>query len=111
MVHRAFNLPGSKSGSTPPSSDNSPDHSTCVDSSNNKGPTDCYYVRVGLHSVHHPLVPLQQRKTEPVMQASGHVCWPNGLLQLEPHGNTSQLEVLLQLKRRIRFTGGSGVLA
>jgi hypothetical protein len=111
MVHRAFNLPGSERGSTPPSSDNpSPDRSACADSSNDKGPTDCYYVRAGLHSVHDPLVPLQQHKTEPVMQARGHVCWPNGLLQLAPHGHMSHLEVLLQLKRRIRLTGGSGVL-
>jgi hypothetical protein len=110
MVHRAFNLPGSKPGSAPLSSDNgSPDRGTSADSSN-KGPTDCYYVRAGLHSVHHPVVPLQRHKTEAVMQAGGHVCWPNGLLQLEPQGDIDQLELLLQLKRRIRLTGGSGVL-
>lgn len=52
---------------------------------------------------------LQKEKTAGVLQAGGHVCWDDGLLQLEPHGDIAQLELLLQLKRRIRLTGSSGV--
>jgi hypothetical protein len=115
MVHAAYNLPGSSSSNSNPSdtaAGGAHQHSsTPVAPSNGKGASDCYYVRAGLAHTHSPLVPLQQQKTAPVMASEGHVCWPNGLLQLEPHSReVDGLEVVLQLKRRTRLTGSSGEL-
>lgn len=100
MVHRALNLPGSSSSNSASSS-----------SAGGSASSDCYYVRAGLHSVHHPLQPLHQQKTAPVVAAAGHVCWGSqgGLLVLEPHGQAKEMEVVLQLKIRMRLTGRSGV--
>jgi hypothetical protein len=97
LVHKALHLPGSSSPSNGGSS------------SIANTTSDCYYVRAGLHTIHHPLQPMQQQKTEPMAQRNGHVCWGSqGLLQLEPHGKLQDQEVLLQLKRRKRLTGRSG---
>lgn len=111
MVHAAYNLPGSSNsssnsdGTTAAAHGGAGQHSSAATS---KGASECYYVRAGLHHSHSPLAPLQQQKTQPVMASGGHVCWPNGLLQLEPHREVDSLEVVLQLKRRTRLTGSSG---
>lgn len=118
MVHAAYNLPGSNGSSKNSDGAAGAAHadahqhsSTPAAPSSSKGASDCYYMRAGLAHSHSPLVPLQQQKTAPVMAADGHVCWPNGLLQLEPHSReVDGLEVVLQLKRRTRLTGSSVVV-
>lgn len=106
MVHAAYNLPGRSSSSN--SDGTAAAHGQHSSAANSKGASDCYYVRAGLQHSHSPLVALQQQKTEPVLASGGHVCWPNGLLQLEPHREVDSLDVVLQLKRRTRLTGSSG---
>lgn len=115
MVHAVHNQLAGGGSSTNSNTDNTNTTSTNGTSSSLSLATssDCFYVRAGLHSTHHPLVPLQQRKTalvRPTPPPSSSVVWSDGLLQLEPHGAVEELEVLLQLKRRNRLTRGSGVI-